>query len=156
MTREDLKSCPFCGEQPEYRARVESPRHNSHWPEAVQCVGCGVLFRSGERNVTSAVDAWNTREGCGEMMPSAKGKFAEPAEPTYRPYDGPDEAWADGATHAKTPDQQIEPLRLSYRGAFVWLHNDAGDFEWVFVGYAALLKNYTKPDGTPCGIKETK
>jgi hypothetical protein len=60
----DLLACPFCGQMPEHRPRIQGPPEHgagAYWPEHVHCRACNILFRRGENNVVDPVARWNKR-----------------------------------------------------------------------------------------------
>jgi len=60
----DLLACPFCGQMPEHRPRIQGPPEHgagAYWPEHVHCLTCKILFRRGENNVVDPVARWNKR-----------------------------------------------------------------------------------------------
>ena len=70
MVRPALLPCPFCGEVPNYRPRIQGPVEHgpgAYWPESVACNACMIVFRRGERGTEDPVARWNTRQPNGKV-----------------------------------------------------------------------------------------
>lgn len=56
MTNEELKPCPFCGEED-----ITIENFFGHW--AVTCECCGAYVACGYQTKKEAIEAWNRRAG---------------------------------------------------------------------------------------------